>query len=92
MARKPHVPDSDFRPFADDVTVRTIGGLTLENGTGRIALHGSLDLTRDKAGLERARILKDAVAAIIAALAGEDLPDAVAEERPATETVKNPFA
>lgn len=84
--------EPEFHPFADESAVRTIGGLAIENGTSRIALHGSLDLTRDVAGLERARALQSAITAIVDALAGRDLPQAVAEVAEATETVKNPFA
>ena len=42
---------SKLTPFADDAASTSIGSLTVENGTDRIALSGSLDLTRDKAGL-----------------------------------------
>ena len=81
-----------FAPFADDAAVQTIGGLSIENGSDRIALHGSLDITRDKAGLDRARALAATLAAIVAALEGEPFPDAVAETVRPAETVKNPFA
>lgn len=82
-----------FEPFADDAAVRNLGGLTVENGRDRIALHGSLDLTRDKAGLALARELKRTAAAIVAALESADLPEAVAEPEPeAPQRVKNPFA
>ena len=81
-----------FRPFADASAVQTIGGLSLENGRDRIAVHGSLDLTRDRAGLERARALQAAVNAIVAALAQAELPEAVADTANIPETVKNPFA
>jgi hypothetical protein len=82
-----------FEPFADDSGVRTIGAFCFENGTDRIALHGSLDLTRDKAGLAQARRLKQTLDAIVKALEGGDLPDAVAEAPDAVPTtVRNPFA
>lgn len=81
-----------FKPFADEAAVETIGGLSIENGTSRIAVHGSLDLTRDQAGLERARRLKAALGRIVAALEAEPLPDAVAETVQTPRTVKNPFA
>jgi hypothetical protein len=81
-----------FEPFADDASVRTLGGLSFENGRDRIGLHGSLDLTRDKAGLALARELKRTAAAIVAALESADLPEAVAEPEPAPQPVKNPFA
>lgn len=82
-----------FEPFADDASVRNIGGLSIENGTERIALHGSLDITRDRAGLAAARTLRETFDAIARSLEGHDLPEQVAEaaETPPRE-VKNPFA
>ena len=88
---KPNQPP-DFRPFADDAAVRTLGDFSIENGTTRIALHGSLDITCDGAGLERARTLKTLVEAIVTALEAQDLPEVVAEETRAPKAVKNPFA
>jgi hypothetical protein len=41
---------SKFAPFADEAASITIDKLTIENGTDRITLYGSLDLTRDKVG------------------------------------------
>ncbi|MCJ2144199.1 hypothetical protein [Methylobacterium sp. E-066] len=89
--RKPK-PDA-FEPFADDAAVRTIGALSFENGTDRIALHGSLDLTKDKTGLAQARLLQNTLDAIVKALEAGDLPEAVAEAPDqAPKTVANPFA
>ncbi|MBE7200916.1 MAG: hypothetical protein INR70_24360 [Parafilimonas terrae] len=86
-------PSDSFAPFADDAGVRTIGALSFENGTDRIALHGSLDLTRDKAGLTQARLLRQTLDAIVTALEGDDLPDTVAEAPGAApKSVANPFA
>jgi hypothetical protein len=82
-----------FTPFADDTAARTIGGLSVENGTARIALHGSLDITQDKAGLAQARRLRDTAEAIVRALEAADLPERVAEAPDAPpRTVRNPFA
>ena len=78
-------------PFANDSEAISLGGLTIENGTDQVSLYGSLDLTRDKAGLQQARVLKAAVDAIVAALEAEqNLPN---EITPPTEPeqVKNPF-
>lgn len=92
-ARTEAHPSDTFAPFADDAGVRTIGALSFENGTDRIALHGSLDLTRDKNGLAQARLLQQTLDAIVTALEGEDLPDAVAEAPDeAPKSVPNPFA
>ena len=42
-------------PFADDAASVSVGKLTFENGTDRVALYGSLDITRDQQGLAHAR-------------------------------------
>ncbi|WP_019904568.1 hypothetical protein [Methylobacterium sp. 77] len=81
-----------FTPFADDATVETIGGLSLENGAESIAIHGSLDLPRDRTGLERARKLKAVADAIVAALEAADLPDEAPRTASNSRTVENPFA
>lgn len=78
-------------PFADDAASITIGELTVENGTDRIALYGSLDLTRDKQGLSHARALLSLLEQAIQGLeADKGLPDAVPPPV-AAKTVKNPF-
>lgn len=80
-----------LKPYADDAASLTIGDLTLENGQDSIAIGGSLDLTRDKAGLAHARTLKAAVDAIVRALESDPaLPDKVVAPKATTE-VKNPF-
>jgi hypothetical protein len=81
-----------FQPFADDNASVSIGEFTVENGTDKVALYGSLDVTRDKNGLKQAKALKAAVDAIVKALEqSKELPD---ESRPteAPQQVKNPFA
>ena len=44
-------------PFADDATSVSIGKLTVENGMDRVAIYGSLNITRDRQGLAHARAL-----------------------------------
>lgn len=87
--------ESDARtiePFADESGAQRIGELSIENRTDRVSLYGSLDLTRDQAGLRRARDLKRILDAVVRALAAEaELPDTAAgPETP--QQVKNPFA
>ena len=80
-----------FTPFADDAGSVSIGKLTIENGTDRIALYGSLDLTCDKAGLAHAHALKALLDQVVQVLEAEKtLPDAVAPPS-APKTVANPF-
>ena len=80
-----------LKPFADDAASTSIGELTVENGTDRIAVYGSLDLTRDKHGLAHARALAALLAQAIQLLeADTSLPEAVPPPA-APRTVKNPF-
>lgn len=82
---------SKMTPFADDAASISIGELTVENGTDRIALYGSLDLTRDKQGLAHARALKALLDQAVQLLEGDkSLPDAVPPPV-AAKTVANPF-
>jgi hypothetical protein len=81
-----------FQPFSDHSASLSIGEFTIENGTDKVALYGSLDITRDKSGLKQAKALKAAVGAIVKALEQDKaLPD---ESAPTEEPqqVKNPFA
>ena len=80
-----------FKPFADNAASISIGEMTVENGTDRIALYGSLDLARDKQGLAHARALAALLDQAIQFLEGDtSLPDAVPPPA-APKTVKNPF-
>ena len=82
---------TQLKPFAEDATSISIGELTIENGTDRIALYGSLDLARDKQGLTHARVLVALLEQAIQVLeADTSLPDAVPPPV-AAGTVKNPF-
>ena len=83
---------TSFEPFADDSRSQSIGDLTVENGTDKVAIYGSLDLTRDKAGLKHARALKAILDVAVRVLEQQqDLPEQIASAEP-TVTVKNPFA
>ncbi len=79
-------------PFADDAASVTVDKLTIENGTDRLALYGSLDITRDKAGLRHALALKAILDQAVQALSVDPaLPDQPPPaEKP--KTVRNPFA
>lgn len=78
-------------PFADDAGSVSIGKLTVENGTDRIAFYGSLDITRDQQGLAQARSLKAILDQAVQVLeADKDLPHTVPAAVTA-KTVSNPF-
>ena len=67
-----------LKPYADD-TALSIGDLKIENSSDQIAIYGTLDLTRDKAGLQQARQLKALLEEAVRVLeADKDLPDRMA--------------
>ena len=81
-----------FQPFSDDSASLSVGEFTIENGTDKVALYGSLEVTRDKSGLKQAKILKAAVDAIVKTLEQDKaLPDE-SDPAEAPQQVKNPFA
>lgn len=81
-----------LEPFANESQSLGIGDLTIENRTDRVALYGSIDLTRDKAGLAQARRLKALLDKVVATLeAARDLPEALPPPKKPGK-VPNPFA
>ena len=81
----------NFAPFKNESDAVTLGDLNIENREDHVAIYGRLAVTRDRAGLEAAKALKDVVDRIVKELeTGSDLPVRVASVEPAT-TVKNPF-
>jgi hypothetical protein len=81
-----------FQPFSDDSASLSIGEFTIENGTDKVALYGSLDVTRDKSGLKQAKALKAAVDAIVKALEQDKAPPDESAPTEEPQQVKNPFA
>ena len=83
---------TDLKPFANESQALSIDGLSVENRLDRVSLFGSVDLTKDKRGLERARALKAVLDATVAALEAEPgLPDALAPPEAPTGP-RDPFA
>jgi hypothetical protein len=84
-----------FKPYANEDDVLNVQGdaLTLSNGTTRVVLNGTLELTRDQRGLKAALALKEALDAIVASLQAEpNLPAKVKDEPDQKPGVtQNPF-
>lgn len=78
-------------PFADDETAMTIGDFNVENGTQRLALFGSIDITRDAAGLRKARALRDLLDAAIRQIEASPAVVQPAAPSPSVRTTDNPF-
>jgi hypothetical protein len=82
-----------IKPFADDEAAASIGNLAIENGTSKVAISGSVEITRDQAGLESARALKQLADDLVAELEAGHAPQQVAETQTASvDQVANPFA
>ncbi len=81
---------SPIKPYQNEEESLAIGDLTVENRLDRISFYGSVELTRDKAGLQQAKALKKVIDAVVAVLEQEkSLPEQV-QVKP-TDKVKNPF-
>ena len=82
--------NSTFKPYKNESDNLQLGDLTIENRFDRVSIYGSIDLTKDKQGLDHARFLKKILDLTLTELENGDLPDQVAITEP--EIVKNPFA
>lgn len=84
-----------FDAYANDDEVLNVQGdaLTLTNGTTRVTLSGTLELTRDKRGLAAALALKAALDSVVQKLqADPHLPAKIADEPDAKPgVIDNPF-
>jgi hypothetical protein len=83
-AKKP-----SFVPFANEADVLQVGNLSIENRLDRITLDGDVDLTLDKPGLAKAKLLHQLLGEVVAKLESAELPDAL--PAPDVKTVDNPF-
>lgn len=77
-------------PFENEAEVVTIDGLTIENRLDTMSIYGTLDIPKDKEGLERILDLKRQVDTIAAYLKREDLPNKIIVKNKVKE-VPNPF-
>jgi hypothetical protein len=79
-----------IKPFKNEEESVDIGGLTIENRLDRIEMYGSVQITKDKAGLQLAQELRQLLDATLKALQAEkDLPDHIAIIPP--DSLRNPF-
>ncbi len=81
-----------MRPYQNEADAVEIGDLKVENRLDRITIYGRIDLTRDKAGLEYARALKQLFDDVVRTLQDDPaLPEHVAPPK-APVMKRNPFA
>ena len=84
-----------FRPYENEADVLQVSDLNVENRLDRIAVFGSVDLTRDKAGIRLATALKAVLDAVVLKLQDEARNKRLPGTIPAPKTarfVKNPMA
>jgi hypothetical protein len=78
-------------PFANESETLAIGELTIENRTDRVSIYGNIDFTRDKVGLEHARMLRAVLDKVVQVLESEkNMPDRIAPPD-IPDAVPNPF-
>lgn len=80
------------KPFENEFESATIDQLTIENQLDKIQLFGSIEITKDKAGLVLAEQLSHLFEDIIVYLKNRDLPDNInicAEKKECL--IDNPF-
>ena len=80
-----------FDPFANESDSLEISGMTIENREDKVSVYGSIDITRDKKGLEAAKKMADLLNAVVKKLSSEKLPETIPPPKDA-DTVENPFA
>ena len=78
-----------IKPFQNETETFQIDQLTVENRLDRVQLYGSIEITRDKKGLESASKLKSLLDNIVQTLSAEELPDEVVVAQ--KNTIANPF-
>ena len=68
-----------MRPYQNEAEAVEVGDLKIENRLDRVTIYGRIDLTRDKAGLENARALKQLLDDVVHTLESDPaLPEHVA--------------
>jgi hypothetical protein len=81
-----------MRPYQNEAEAVEVGDLKIENRLDRVTIYGRIDLTRDKAGLENARALKQLLDDVVRTLESDPaLPEHVAPPK-APVMKQNPFA
>lgn len=79
-----------FDPYGNESDSWQIEDLTIENRLDRVSIYGSIEITRDKKGLEAAKKIADLFNSIVKRLSQEDLPESIPPPQ-GIEVVENPF-
>ena len=79
-----------FYPYANESDSWQLDDLTIENRLDRVSIYGSIEITRDKKGLEAAKKIAELFNSIVTRLSQEDLPESIPPPQ-GIEVVENPF-
>jgi hypothetical protein len=60
-----------FDPFANESDSLEISGMTIENRVVKVSIYGSIDITRDKKGLEAAKKMADLLNSVVRSLSSD---------------------
>ena len=79
-----------FKPFENATASHAIHDLTLENQEDCVSIYGNLQLTKDQAGLQAAKVLQAFLNDVVSTLENEqNLPEKI--ERQDEQEIENPF-
>ncbi len=79
-----------FKPFENATASHAIHDLTLENQEDCVSIYGNLQLTKDQAGLQAAKVLQAFLNDVVSALENEqNLPEKI--DRQDEHEIENPF-
>jgi hypothetical protein len=84
------IPKINIKPFQNDSESVQLNGLTIENMRDKVAFFGSIDISLDKEGLQKAQVLKTILDSVVVYMNHLDLPERI--KKVPTETIKNPFS
>jgi len=80
-----------IKPYENEEESVAIGDLTIENRMDRVSIYGTIELTRDKPGLQRARALKAVLDGVVSRLERDkNLADRIVDKP--TDQIGNPFS
>jgi len=80
---------NSLAPFENESQIITMESFQIENRFDRVSLSGDLDITKDKAGLEKAIALTALHGSVVQTLQKLNLPDHI--QVAPTTAIKNPF-
>lgn len=79
-----------FKPYEEGDESHAIHDLTLENAIDCVSIYGNLQLTKDQAGLQAAKVLQAFLNDVVTALEAQtDLPEQISRDDEGE--IENPF-